>query len=71
MNIYAIGPIDLKTLSSSKSCPNYNSSNFILTYGKTKFMFTGDYMQSSNILKNFSKELLDIDVLKYPHHGNA
>ena len=28
-------------------------------------------MQSSNILKNFSKELLDIDVLKYPHHGNA
>lgn len=71
MNIYAIGPIDLKTLSSSKSCPNYNSSNFILTYGKTKFMFTGDYMQSSNILKNFSKELLDIDVLKYPHHGSA
>ena len=71
MNIYAIGPIDLKTLSSSKHCQNYNSSNFILTYGKTKFMFTGDYMQSSNILKNFSKELLDIDVLKYPHHGNA
>lgn len=71
INIYAIGPIDLKTLSSNKYCQNYNSSNFILTYGKTKFMFTGDYMQSSNILKNFSKELLDIDVLKYPHHGNA
>lgn len=71
MNIYAIGPTSLQTLSSNKYCQNYNSSNFILTYGKTKFMFTGDYMQSSNILKNFSKELLDIDVLKYPHHGNA
>ena len=71
MNIYAIGPTSLQTLSANKYCQNYNSSNFILTYGKTKFMFTGDYMQSSNILKNFSKELLDIDVLKYPHHGNA
>ena len=71
MNIYSIGPTSLQTLSANKYCQNYNSSNFILTYGKTKFMFTGDYMQSSNILKNFSKELLDIDVLKYPHHGNA
>ena len=34
-------------------------------------MFTGDYMQYSNILKRFSKNLLDVDVLKYPHHGNA
>lgn len=71
MNIYSIGPLKIQTLSTNKYCQNYNSLNFILTYGKNKFLFTGDYMQSSNILNNFSKELLDIDVLKYPHHGNA
>ena len=71
MNIYSIGPLKFQTLSTNKYCQNYNSLNFILTYGKNKFLFTGDYMQSSNILDNFSQELLDIDVLKYPHHGNA
>ena len=50
---------------------NTNSLNFILTYGKNKFMFTGDSMQSSNILKKFDKSLLDVDLLKYPHHGQS
>ncbi len=71
MNIFCIGPISFQTKSQNKYRQNYNSLNFILTYGDTKFMFTGDYMQYSNILKRFSKNILDVDVLKYPHHGNA
>ncbi len=71
MNIYCIGPIDFQTKSQNKYRQNYNSLNFILTYGNTKFLFTGDNVQYSNILKKFDKSILDIDVLKYPHHGNA
>ncbi len=69
MNIFCIGPISFQTKSQNKYRQNYNSLNFILTYGKNKFMFTGDHMQSSNILKQFNSSLLDVDVLKYPHHG--
>lgn len=71
MNIYCIGPISFQTKSQNKYRQNYNSLNFILTYGNNKFLFTGDYVQYSNILKKFDKSLLDVDVLKYPHHGNA
>lgn len=71
MNIFCIGPIKFQTKSQNKYRQNYNSLNFILTYGDTKFMFTGDYMQYSNILNKFSRSVLDVDVLKYPHHGNA
>ena len=71
MNIYCIGPISFQTKSQNKYRQNYNSLNFILTYGSNKFLFTGDYVQYSNILKKFDKSMLDVDVLKYPHHGNA
>ena len=71
INIFAIGPIQFQTLTYNKYRQNYNSSNFILTFGDTKFMFTGDYMQSANIMKKFSSSILNIDVLKYPHHGNC
>lgn len=71
MKILCIGPTTLRTLSQTKYPQNYNSLNFILTYGNNKFMFTGDYMQSDNILKQFSQSTLKIDVLKYPHHGNS
>ena len=71
MNIYCIGPISFQTKSQNKYRQNYNSLNFILTYGNNKFLFTGDYVQYSNILKKFDKSMLDVDVLKYPHHGNA
>ena len=71
MNIYCIGPISFQTKSQNKYRQNYNSLNFILTYGTTKFMFTGDYVQYTNVLNKFNKSLLNIDVFKYPHHGNA
>lgn len=71
INIFAIGPIQFQTLTYNEYRQNYNSSNFILTYGDTKFMFTGDYMQSANIMKKFNSKILNVDVLKYPHHGNC
>lgn len=71
MNIFCIGPISFQKKSQNKYRQNYNSLNFILTYGNNKFMFTGDYMQYSNILKKFNTSVLNVDVLKYPHHGNA
>ncbi len=71
INIFCIGPIKFQKKSQNKYRQNYNSSNFILTFGNNKFLFTGDYVQYDEILKKFSKEQLDIDVLKYPHHGNA
>ncbi len=70
MNIYCIGPIKFQKRSQNIYRQNFNSLNFILTYGDTKFMFTGDHVQSSNILKKFDSSILDIDVFKYPHHGN-
>ena len=50
---------------------NYNSLNFILKFGNHKFYFSGDHVRSEEILKNYSKETLDVDILKWPHHGQA
>lgn len=69
MTIDCYSPIKIQTKSQNKYAENNNSLNFILTYGENKFMFTGDHMQSSNILKQFNSSLMDIDVFKYPHHG--
>lgn len=73
INIFCIGPISIKKCTTN--CENYaqnnNSLNFILTYGKTKFMFTGDHVQSDNIMKKFGNKDLNIDVLKFPHHGSS
>ena len=50
---------------------NYNSLNFILKFGNHKFYFSGDHVRSEEILKNYSKDTLDVDILKWPHHGQA
>ena len=75
MTIYIIGPYKLNN--TSKYMQNSNSFIFILKYKNNTFMFTGDadtgtfnYRQ----LKPYADKLgisLDIDMLKYPHHGNA
>ncbi len=70
MKLYFIGPVN-----GLKSDPNKNSLVFILQYGNNKFMFTGDtpsnYMNTNKFLTNASTFGLDlnIDVLKWPHHG--
>jgi len=71
MKIYYLGPL-------SKTCNNNNNSFvFILKYGNTSFMFTGDSYSSihnpNGLLENAKKIGLDsikVDVMKYPHHGN-
>lgn len=72
MQIKVVGPIRISDGCKNKGgyCGNMDSINFILTYGKTKFFFTGDYVQSSAIIKRYGKkELSNIDFLKQPHHG--
>ena len=61
-----------------KTCNNNNNSFvFILTYGNNSFMFTGDAYSAFNdltTLTNNAKQLglknIDVDMFKYPHHGN-
>ena len=71
ITIDCYGPIDFKKYNATSNpyAQNHNSLNFIITYGKNKFMFTGDHMQSSNLLKKFDSSLFKVDLLKYPHHG--
>ncbi len=71
MKLYFIGP----TRGVFTTYQNANSSVFILQYGDNKLMFTGDtpsnYMNTSKFKANAQKFgiTLDIDVLKWPHHG--
>lgn len=71
MTVKIVGPISRSSECKNKGyCSNSDSINFILTYGKTKFFFTGDYVQSDNIIKRYGKEeLSNFDFLKQPHHG--
>lgn len=72
MNIYFIEPTKI-------GCnKNNNSFVFILVYGNNKFMFTGDadsVLHNVDTLNNTAKKLglasgIQVDVFKYPHHGN-
>ena len=75
ITIYILGPYKLDN--KSKYMQNANSFIFILKYKNNTFMFTGDadtgtfnYKQ----LKPYADKLgisLDVDMLKYPHHGNS
>lgn len=70
MKLYFIGPEKI----------GYNINNnsfiFILKFGNNTFMFTGDSdspLNDVNTLTSQASKLgigLDIDMLKYPHHGN-
>ncbi|MBR3661351.1 MAG: DUF5011 domain-containing protein [Bacilli bacterium] len=71
MKLYFVGPIrGLLT-----TYQNANSLVFILEYKGKKFMFTGDtpdkYMTASKFKTHATKlgTNLNIDVLKWPHHG--
>ena len=75
MTLYFIGPPGYKTTGSHRG--NANSFIFILKYKNNTFMFPGDADSGTfNVSKNksYANKLgisLDIDVLKYPHHGNT
>ena len=71
MNLYFIAPFSI-------GCnKNNNSFIFILQYGNTKFMFTGDAdsaLNNINKLQENARKLglpnIHADIFKYPHHGN-
>ncbi len=71
LKLYFIGP----TRGIFTTFENANSSVFIMQYGDNKFLFTGDtpseYMNTSKFNANAQKlgVSLDVDVLKWPHHG--
>ncbi len=58
-----IGPHHLDTY------PNGYSTNYLVTYEGVKMLFTGDGIQQSDVLAKYDASFLDIDILKYPHHG--
>ena len=67
---------DLKFLSPNKD--NYSdvydfSPIIILSYKIRKFMFTGDAESEveNEVLNLYSKDILDIDILKVGHHGSS
>jgi len=74
MEIYILAPQKIITGLYSQ---NANSFIFILKYYNNTFMFTGDAGASQlngSKLKTYADKLgisLDVDLLKYPHHGNA
>ncbi len=69
----ALGDLSMKILSSEKtySDSNDNSIVLMLTFGKNKFLFSGDAekKRESEVLDAWSKEELDADVFKAGHHG--
>ena len=48
---------------------NRNSLNMVLKFGNHKFLFTGDYARDSEMLKNYPSQVENIDIFKWPHHG--
>lgn len=75
MKLYFMEPVSIDT--SSKYRQNVNSSVFILKYKNNSFMFTGDIALGSsqiNHIKSYASSMgisTNVDVLKYPHHGNT
>jgi competence protein ComEC len=62
-----VAPTTFRTSGSYRE--NYNSLNMILKFGKNKFYFSGDYVGTSEILSKYDASTLDVDVFKWPHHG--
>lgn len=66
ITITCIGPRAI----ARKGEANVDSLNFVLQYGTRKFLFTGDFAQSSCINNEYRDLCSNVDVMKFPHHGN-
>ena len=64
-----VGPQTIYTTKEHYYSDNYNSLNLILKFGNNKFYFSGDGIQEDEILAKYDKKTLDVDLFKYPHHG--
>ncbi len=63
--ITCVGPTDTK----GGGNINKDSLNILLTYGSHRFLFTGDYVRSVDIINQHEELVRGIDVLQFPHHG--
>lgn len=66
LTITCIGPRQIMY----EGTTNADSLNFVLAYGTRKFFFTGDFAQSSCINNEYRELCSDVDMMKFPHHGN-
>lgn len=64
IHIKCMGPYKVQQ---SGEC-NYDSLNFLITFGETKLFMTGDYVHKE-VLDSYQEELKDINVYKMAHHG--
>lgn len=78
LKIKAVGPSSsafyfkklCATCMSGGYCENRCSVNFLITFGNTKALITGDgILSQSTLLGEHSAELANLDVLQVPHHG--
>ena len=66
LTIHCIGPSNGGRLGRT----NHDSLNFVVQYGERRMLFTGDYAASGNINKVYPELCSNVDVLKFPHHGD-
>ncbi len=69
----SVGPLEILCISPPykkdlRGRINRESLNFIITFQKHRFLFTGDYMDWT-LYRRWQDILADIDVLSFPHHG--
>ena len=69
--VEVVGPVTLSNNCINKGkCDNTDSMNIIITFGKDKFLFTGDYVQSDKLINKWgSSKFNNITFVQQPHHG--
>lgn len=65
LKINCVGP---ETLKQNGRC-NADSLNFVVTYGKRRFLFTGDFAASGNFNDKWTSLISGVDVMQFPHHA--
>lgn len=70
---YKLGSATIEVIE-NESTKNNDSLVLMITYKKTRFLFTGDIEESaqtriSNLYQSKSDEAFQIDLIKMPHHG--
>lgn len=71
---YQLGSSTVEVIDASAEEAN-DSLVLLITYGKTKFLFTGDIEENaqtriSDRYENENDKAYDIDLIKMPHHGS-
>lgn len=65
VQLTCVGPTDTR----GGGNVNKDSLNILLTFGSHRFLFTGDYVRSVDVMEQHEELLRDVDVMQFPHHG--